>query len=339
MHILTGLRGRAGKKASGQLVGLAIAAGWALASCTLLAETDPNAGLPPCVDDACNCGDFRDQAQAQQVLEAFWGDPHQLDRDGNGAACERLLALAPPLEAETYFSNSAHVALGNPSRAAKVNPANYLIEKEQYVLGYSRDRNTLLWASWWLGPDWLGASRRQDDFRPDGSLPAGFYQATPNDYTGSGYDRGHMVPSADRKLSDRDNSATFLMTNVFPQTRENNRGPWRELEEYCRDLVYQQGKSLYVIGGIYGQRETLPNGITVPSRIWKVIVVFDRLDPAVADITPRTATIAVDMPNSRQLDDRWQTYLTSIDRIELATGYDLLSAVPESVQAELEARH
>ncbi|MEO1401751.1 MAG: DNA/RNA non-specific endonuclease [Cyanobacteria bacterium J06635_1] len=311
------------------------------AGCTLVAgdTTDPNADLPPCVDNSCDCGDFVSQPQAQLVLESFWGDPYSLDGDGNGFACERLPETAPPLDAETYFSNSVHLALGNPSNAAKVNPANYLIEKDQYVLGYSRDRNLLLWASWLLNRDWVGPADRQDDFRPDGSLPKGFYQATPRDYSGSGYDRGHMVPSADRKRSVRDNSATFLMSNIFPQAEENNRGPWRELEEYARDLLYQQGKSLYVIGGVYGNKGVIGRDkVTIPSRTWKVIIIFDQANPTAADVTQRTETIAIDMPNSKSLDAQWQTYITSIDRIEIATGYDLLSAVPEDIQTVIEAR-
>ena len=95
-----------------------------------------------------------------------------------------------------------------------------------------------------------------------------------------------------------------------------------------------------MLGGIYGQRDTLANDqITVPSRTWKVMLIFDRANPTVADVTAKTEVVAVDMPNTRRLNDQWQTYLTSIDRIELATGLDLLSEVPEDVQATIEARH
>jgi endonuclease G len=68
----------------------------------------------------------------------------------------------------------------------------------------------------------------------------------PTDYTGSGYDRGHIAPSADRTRNEADNSSTFLMTNMMPQVPEVNRGVWGDLEEYCRELV-QQGKELYII--------------------------------------------------------------------------------------------
>lgn len=299
---------------------------------------DPSANLPPCVDSTCNCGDFVSQELAQRVFDSYPNDPYDLDGDGNSLVCERLPATAPPLDRETYFSNSPHLVLGNPSRAGKENTDNYMIERDQYVLAYSQRYGRLLWASWVIDRAWMGSAERQNDFRPDGALPKNSYQVTPRDYTGSGYDRGHMVPSADRTATADDNSATFLMSNIFAQTPENNRGPWRELEEYARDLVYQQGKTVYVIGGVYGVRRPLEdNRVTPPSRVWKVMVLFDS-DPAPEKVTRQTETIAVDMPNRSRLDSEWQTYLTSIDRIEIATGYDLLSDVKPDIQAAIEAR-
>lgn len=299
---------------------------------------DPNAHLPPCVEQNCDCGDFISQDLAQLVLNEFKDDPFNLDGDSNGQACERLPQTAPEPDWETYFSNNPHVALGNPSNAGQENSDNYLIDREQYVLAYSQSHGVLRWASWVLSPQWIGSTARQNDFRPDGILPKGTYQVTPRDYTGSGYDRGHMVPSADRTASEKDNSATFLMTNIFPQTPENNRGPWRELENYSRDLVYDHNKTLYIMGGVYGQKQPIAKDRVIPpSRTWKVIVVLDD-EPTANNVTYDTEIIAVDMPNSFKLDERWQTYQTSIDRIELATGYDLLSDVPESVQSVLEKR-
>lgn len=312
-----------------------------LTSCNNLTSdlVAPNAHLPPCVEQNCDCGDFVSQDLAQLVLDDFQGDPHNLDGDQNGRACERLPQSTPELDWETYFSNNPHLALGNPSHAGQENIDNYLIDREQYVLAYSQSRGVLRWASWVLSRDWVGDTDRQNNFRPDGILPRGTYQVTPGDYTNSGYDRGHMVPSADRTASKQDNSATFLMTNIFPQTAENNRGPWREFENYCRDLIYQQDKTLYIIGGVYGQK--LPIGkdkVIPPSRIWKVVVIFDQ-SPTVEDVSYSTQMVALDMPNSDRLDEKWQSYQTSIDRIELATGYDLLSEVDETIQAELESRH
>jgi endonuclease G len=67
------------------------------------------------------------------------------------------------------------------------------------------------------------------------------------------------------------------MTNILPHAPDNNRGVWRELEEYARDLVYQQDRELYILAGGYGDQGILAQGrLTIPSRLWKVIVVLDQ---------------------------------------------------------------
>ncbi|MEM0980637.1 MAG: DNA/RNA non-specific endonuclease [Cyanobacteria bacterium P01_H01_bin.58] len=318
-----------------------------LSSCELILPTDllplatesESSQLPPCVEDDCNCGDFRDQALAQTVLDAFADDPFVLDRDGNGVACESLPPVSSGLDPTAPLSDSSHLILGNPSNAGTGNPNNLLIERSQYVLSYHRDRGTANWVSWQVSADWLGNTARQDNFRQDGGLPAGIYQVTPNDYRNSGFDRGHIVPSADRTQSVNDNSATFLMTNILPQAPDNNRGVWRELEEYSRDLVYQFDRELIVMAGGYGERGTLAEGrLTIPSRLWKIIVVLDQPGQGIAGISPETQVVAVDMPNRDTVSDEWRTYQTTIDRIELATGYDFLSMVPPDIQAVLESR-
>lgn len=297
----------------------------------------PQGTLPPCVQDDCNCGDFRSQPLAQQVLDAFRGDPYDLDSDGNGQACERLPVEPPPMDPPVAVSASPHLPLGNPSNANLGNPRNYLLERHQYALSYDRDRNLANWVGWHLDSSWLGRTDRQDNFRADGGLPQGFYQVTPDDYRESGYDRGHLVPSADRTASVKDNSATFLMTNIIPQAPENNRGTWRELEEYERDLVYQYDHELYIMAGVYGEQGVIGNPpITVPSRLWKVIVVLDLPGAGVSGVSQATQIIAVDMPNRNDVQEDWRHYQTTIDSIELATGYDLLSNVPEAVQNAIE---
>ena len=311
---------------------VAIVAVLSLSSCDRLSTSDVYASLPPCADISCDCSDFTSQAQAQTVLLAFKGDVYNLDNDRNGTACESLPLGAIGLDEPTYFSNSEHLTLGNPSNASQDNPDNFLIERSQYALSYSKSRNVLNWASWRVDNQWLGSIDRQDDFRPDGGLPKEFYQATPGDYRRSGYDRGHMVPSGDRTDTAQDNSATFLMTNIFPQASDNNRGPWKDLEQYGRDLIYQDGKALYIVGGVYGSKKRVGK-VTVPGRVWKVIVVLDGVD---GEISRGTEVIAVDMPNSDRIEADWQTYRTTVDRIEIATGYDLLSEVPESIQAAIE---
>jgi endonuclease G len=251
--------------------------------------------------------------------------------------------LQKPLTAQT---SSVHLTMGNPSNAG-ASFSNLLLSKSQYAVSYNCYRGTPNWVSWQLNTSWLGSAPRQDDFRADTTLPSGCYQVTSSDYTGSGFDRGHMTPSADRTNTVTNNSATFLMTNIIPQSPDNNQGPWAVLESYSRDLV-NQGKELYIISGSYGTggtgsngtKTTIANGnVTVPARTWKVIVVLNSSNSGASSVTTNTRVIAVNMPNSQGIrNNNWTNYRVSVDSIEANTGYNLLSNVSSSVQSTIEAR-
>ena len=245
------------------------------------------------------------------------------------------------------ISLSEHLSLGNPTNSTTdpANHNNYLMEKPQFALSYSKENGIPNWVSWHVSKDWLGNASRQDDFRADESLPEGWNKVNPSDYTGSGFDRGHNCPSADRTKTVDDNSATFLMTNMIPQAPDNNRNTWANLEEYTRHLV-DEGQEVYVIMGNYGTGGTGTNGsastidegrIRVPKYIWKVLVVLPEGQDDVTRITSDTRVIAVNTPNQNNTNPDWGLYRTTVDAIEKATGYNLLSEVPEQVQQVLEA--
>lgn len=235
-------------------------------------------------------------------------------------------------------ANSVHLTLGNPSNASSINNDDYLMQKPQYALSYNKSKAIPNWVSWQLNKSWLGDAPRQNNFRPDDTLPSSWYHVKSSDYTNSGYDKGHMTPSADRNKTVEDNSATFLMTNILPQAPDNNQGPWADLEDYCRELVNQQGKELYIISGGYGTKGTIAKEkITVPANTWKVIVVLDRPGLGVKGVTSNTRVIAVIMPNSQGIRDKdWKTYRTTVRQIETATRYNLLSNAPISIQNVIE---
>lgn len=241
-----------------------------------------------------------------------------------------------------------NLLLGNPSAAisSPSTPDNFLISKPQYVLSYNRDQGRPNWVSWQLNQSWLGDLPR-GPFQTDTSLPTGWYRVSPDDYTGSGFDRGHAIPAADRNRDPSDSQAVFLMTNIFPQAPDNNRGPWEDLESYCRSLV-RQGRELYIVaggagsGGVgeKGDRRTIGRGkVAVPASTWKVVVVFDRPGLGLSDIIPNTRVIAVIMPNRQGIKSQsWREFKTSIDQIEALTGYDLLSNVSAATQTVIEAK-
>jgi endonuclease G len=237
-------------------------------------------------------------------------------------------------------TTSEHLTMGNPSSAVTdVNqPNNYLMEKPQYSLSYSRDNGGPNWVSWHLDSSWLGSTPRQDDFRADTTLPAGWYQVQATDFSGSGFDRGHMCPSADRTITVTANSATFLMTNMIPQLPANNQGVWANLESYSRTLV-SQGNELYIISGGQGLQYFIANGhVAVPAQTWKVIIVLPVGTNDVSRVTTSTRTISVVIPNSGTIGTDWRAYRVSVDQVEAITGFDFFSNVSSGIQAVIEGR-
>lgn len=233
---------------------------------------------------------------------------------------------------------SVHLTLGNPSVANNTDANNYLIIKKQYALSYNRDKGIPNWVSWELNKSWLGDAPRSNNFRPDDAIADSWYRVTPNDYTRSGYDKGHMTPSADRSDSVEDNAATFLMTNIIPQAPDNNQGYWANLESYGRKLA-SEGKQLYIISGGYGQKETIGKGkVSVPNRVFKIIVVTEP-GKGINSINDATRVIAVDTPNvNGNKDADWTEYITTVDAIEKKTGYDFISNVNPSIQNAIESK-
>ena len=254
---------------------------------------------------------------------------------------------AQPTHTPDNDYGNPNLKAGNPSKAATdiANVDNYLLVKPQYVLSYSKSRNLANWAAWELNKSWMGDAKRQNDFRPDASLPKGWYQVVTKDYTGSGFDRGHLVNSEDRGQSVETNSSTFLMPNIMPQAPDNNQGVWVRLEEYSRDLA-REGKELYIVAGGHGTGGEGSNGkasqvkgkIAVPATMWKVVLVLDDPTKGLAGVNAKTRTIAVIMPNKQGREGKWQDFCATVEDVQKLTGYDFFSNVPPDIQKQIESK-
>ncbi|MCZ2391056.1 MAG: DNA/RNA non-specific endonuclease [Acidobacteria bacterium] len=238
--------------------------------------------------------------------------------------------------------NEDPLLFGNPSGATAeiANENNYLMPKPQYTLSYNRSKATPNWVAWRLDSSWIGSTPRQDDYRPDPALPAAWYHVQDNDYSGSGYDRGHMCPSGDRTNSVANNSATFLMTNFVPQMGSNNQGPWNDFENYCRSLA-SQGKEIYIITGPVGNIGTIAGGrIVVPQYTWKVVLILPNGSNDLQRVTRSTRAFGIVVPNFPPLNSNtpWRQFRVTVDAVENLTGYNFFSAIPINTQAIIERR-
>ena len=112
--------------------------------------------------------------------------------------------------------------------------ADQIMFNRHYVIGYSYYFRQAKWALEIIDSGKIDVDRA-DNFRSDYRIPD-MFRADLAENRGSGYDRGHLVASADQNESELQNSETFLLSNMSPQEPRFNRDIWKELEQAVRDL-------------------------------------------------------------------------------------------------------
>ena len=240
-------------------------------------------------------------------------------------------------------STSLQIQLGNPTNATSstTNHDHFLLQCAQYAFDYSDNNGEPNWVSWDLTAGDIGSSGRSGSFFTDTRLPSTFFHVTTSNYTGSGFDRGHMCPSADRTDTVAHNNVVFFMSNILPQTADNNQGPWERFETYCRTLSQSGFEVLITSGPSTFSGRFIPSGAAaIPGYTWKVAVVVPLgSGTAVSRITSSTRVIALKVPNIAGIrSNPWQNYLTSTNAIQTATGYTFFRTLPASVATALRAK-
>lgn len=175
-----------------------------------------------------------------------------------------------------------------------------------------------------------GTNPRSNHFRTDPDFQGA--QADDNDYRNSGYDRGHMAPAADMKLTEQMMRESFYFTNICPQNHNLNSGDWKALEDLVRDLAAKYS-SIYVTCGPIITDNKLgtigANRVTVPDAFYKVLLVFTENG---------CQTIGFIMENKAG-HKALSTYAITVDEVEQLTGLDFFSALPDDIESTAESAY
>jgi len=196
-----------------------------------------------------------------------------------------------------------------------------------YALSYSEAHEQAEWVAYELTRDRLNQEwvARSNNFRPDFAVST--ESATPRDYSGSGYDKGHLCPAADMAFEEKAMEESFYMSNMSPQVKAFNMGVWRELEECTRDWA-RKFKRLYVATGPVLAAAPLgqigQSKVTVPGAYYKVLLAPDQ-----------GKAIAFLMPNALS-DKPVMDFACSIDAVEKSTGLDFFPQLLKGLDEELE---
>ncbi len=214
-----------------------------------------------------------------------------------------------------------------------VNPQglpSHLVEYFGMTVSFNKQDHIPNWVAWELtATEANGNIGRAKTFRPDTNVKG---SAHPDDYKNSGYDRGHMAPAGDMKWSRKAMEESFYMTNVVPQNQTLNRASWNKLEQKCRARA-EADSAVYIICGPVPNEPALAHigitGVKVPQRFFKVV-----LSPYANP--PRG--IGFIFNNSEDNPGGMQKCAMTIDEVERITGYDFFSALPDSIENQLESQ-
>jgi endonuclease G len=201
-----------------------------------------------------------------------------------------------------------------------------LLRYTGFTISYNEDNEQPAWVAYILTKAEVqsGNEERSENFRPDKNISTG--SATLKDYSGSGYDRGHMAPAADMKWSPVAMSESFLLSNMSPQEQGFNRGVWSRLETKVRDWAVKNDSILVITGPVLkGINKYIgENRVGVPDYYFKVI----------ADISAPSYKVIAFLLGNRSSSDNIMKYAVSIDSLERITGYDFFPDITDKGMAE-----
>jgi endonuclease G, mitochondrial len=190
------------------------------------------------------------------------------------------------------------------------------IKHTYYTAAFDTVKHYPVIVRWWVCKNMLDCRERidrKDAFYKDPLIPK--YTALSNDYDGSGYDRGHNMPAYDNECDTLGLKECFYYSNMTPQTRRLNRGDWKEVEDYTRDIVLKYD-SVKVWCGSVGSKAKIGD-VSVPTQCWKVLYI-KKLKSFEAFIfendTSKSATIASHRTTTTQIKK-----LTNINVIQAMT--------------------
>jgi len=177
---------------------------------------------------------------------------------------------------------------------------------------------------------------RTDDFKEDPEIPSQ-YRTYPNDYSKSGFSKGHLCPSADRLCSKDQNKQTFYMSNMQPQYQEHNGGLWNNLEEKVR--VWAEGcDTLYVVKAATIRSDQLRpekcNGkLIVPMYFYMALLAYDKNDEKKPYKALALWTLHQKVSDKNK---NYGDYAMTIDELEELTGIDFFCNLPDNIEDEVE---
>ncbi|MBI1387778.1 MAG: hypothetical protein GC154_04965 [bacterium] len=249
-------------------------------------------------------------------------------------------------ESEQRDALDYHLPFGVP-RSATDATNEFLLCQKDYIIGYDGDLREPIWTAYRLTKaDVENGVARKDCFREDPRLdPA--QRSTCDDYDEPVFDRGHLAPSGDLRMSEEASINSTILSNITPQHDCFNRVIWQWLETYVREWALAKDEIFVISGCIYdkdgdGARDdddaasrVKPLGrVAIPTHFYKIIL-HARTNGFIDVMVFLLPHLDRDMQTSA-FPAYLARHVTSIDDIESRTGLDFLNGLHERKEAAVE---
>ncbi len=203
-----------------------------------------------------------------------------------------------------------------------------IVRHNGYNLSYSEKHEQAEWVAYSLDKkDIVYTNRKRPFFNVDPKVKT--KSAHWSSYKKSGYDRGHLCPAGDRKLTLESYTETFLTSNISPQKHKFNAGIWNRLEQKTRYWAKKYNHLYVVTGGILENNLATigKDKVSVPKYFYKILLDYT---------PPEIKAIAFLFPH-KQSNKPLYHFVVSIDELEQKTGIDFFPNLPDDIENKLEA--
>lgn len=206
-----------------------------------------------------------------------------------------------------------------------------IIQHEGYTVSYNADYRIANWVAYVLTDKEARSDKaeRQNKFVVDPLVKGA--SATNEDYTRTGYDRGHLAPAGDMKWSEKAMRESFYLSNITPQKPGLNRGIWKELEEQIRLWARENGAVLIATGPVIPDEELNrlgKNRVGVPRQFYKVLCMV---------VNNQLEGVGFLFENRDYGTTPLRQMMVPIDSVEQVTGIDFFPALPDDEERQMEA--
>jgi endonuclease G len=256
---------------------------------------------------------------------SYCGSSSKIDSDGGQENTRSSVNLEQ--QATEQSTGDTNKYIRKDLELPTLKKGEYLIRHAGYSFVYNETYEQAAWIAYELTEkETEKRYDRTDKFIPDPAVSTG--SATDSDYSGSGYDRGHLAPAADMGWSETTMVESFYFSNMSPQVPGFNRGIWKRLEEQVRSWAIEYD-TIYVVTGpvLKGEMGSIgANKVAVPNYYYKVILDMHSKPHQAIGFVMENASASGDLSK----------FAVSVDSVERFTGIDFFPSLEDATENTLE---